>query len=42
MIEMDDHEVGGHHSAVAISEIDQRQAGKMSEPIAEWRARVPV
>ena len=33
MIEMDDHEVGGHHSAVA-TEIDQRQAGKMSEPIA--------
>jgi hypothetical protein len=33
MIEMDDHEIGGHHSAVAI-EIDQRQAGKMSEPIA--------
>src|SRR5258706_4004986 len=33
MIEMDDHEVGGHHSAVAI-EIDQRQAGKMNEPIA--------
>ena len=33
MIEMDDHGLGSHHSAVAI-EIDQRQAGKMSEPTA--------